>query len=164
MSAVGKVARFGSNFSFRSYYSKRAAYPAHSQSASRSSRSVPAKNYIAVTTVYRVMRGDWTDLLLSDHSMDELEVVSGVSSALSEGRTLKHGGTFQGFFSEDPVLRYKQKALGQHPALSQYPALGQHPTLSQHLGQHPALSQHLGRHLGQHLGQHPVLRLYLGFT
>lgn len=61
--------------------------------------------------VYRVMRSDGDDLLIPARSQDDLEVPAGVTSTLSLGIPVARGGSFQGRFSEDPVLRYRQRAM-----------------------------------------------------
>ena len=71
-----------------------------------------------VTVVYRCMRGDGEDLLLPARSQADAPPV--VASTLSGGRTLQHGGSFRGRFSDDPALRFKQKAMHAIAFGSQY--------------------------------------------
>jgi hypothetical protein len=59
-----------------------------------------------VAIVYRVMRGDGADLLTAP-SQDEDTPIAGVASTLSLGQPL----SYQGRFSNDLVVRFKQKAL-----------------------------------------------------
>jgi hypothetical protein len=59
-----------------------------------------------VATVYRVMRGDGFDLIAAP-SQDEDFPIVGVASTLSLGQPL----SYQGRFSNDLVVRFKQKAL-----------------------------------------------------
>ena len=96
---------------------------------SRSSRSVPARNHFAVTTVYRVMKGDYSDFLLPARSQDSLDVPV-VTSTLSLGMPLRHGGNFQGRFSEDPVVRYRQQVMHAIAFGSNYDSLFLHCTKS----------------------------------
>ena len=64
-------------------------------SSVRTARSVPAPGDIAVTTVYRVMRGDGRDLLIPAHSQDSRDVPMRLTSTLSLGIPLELFREFQ---------------------------------------------------------------------
>ena len=81
--------------------------------AARSTRSEPPPRRIheeeTLTAVYRCMRGDGEDLLVPALSQDISP--SDVTSTLSLGMRVQHGGDFRGSWSNDPVVRFKQKAM-----------------------------------------------------